>query len=369
MPSSDATTPAGATAPVGLTSAAGADSLAILFVGDVMLGRLVDEVLRDRPPVSAWGDTLPLFAAANLRIVNLECAVSDIEDPTAWPDKPFHFRSRERNVAALLAAGIDIVSVANNHALDAGEDALIRTLDVLDAAGIAHAGAGRTLDEARAPAIRSACGRSVGVVACTDNEPDWAAGPRRPGVFHVNVGAGDPEWDDLLDAVRRAREVVDLLVVSAHWGPNWGDTPLPAHIRLAHVLVDAGVDIVFGHSGHVVRGVESYRGRPILYCAGDFIDDYAVDPVERNDRSAVFVVDAGPGGIADVRIHPTVIRDFGAWMATRAERDQILGRLARLSARLGTGATTDAEHATLTLRPNQRDRRPQRPRWVGTGGE
>ncbi len=341
-----------ATSAPGPAAADDGERLTLLFAGDVMLGRLVDEVLRERPPASVWGDTLPLFAAADLRICNLECAVSDIEDPSAWPDKAFHFRSAERNVAALRAAGIGIVSLANNHALDAGEAALVRTLDVLDAAGIAHAGAGRTLDEARAVAIRSVRGCSVGVVAFTDNEPGWAAGPRRPGVFHVDVGADDPEWDDLLDVVRGTRDAVDVLVASAHWGPNWGDDPLSGQVRLAHALVDAGVDIVFGHSGHVVRGVACHRGRPILYCAGDYIDDYAVDPIDRNDHSAIFLVDVVAGGIATVRVHPTVIRDFGAWLATGAEQDEILGRIARLSAALGTDATVDRERGTLTVDMN-----------------
>jgi poly-gamma-glutamate capsule biosynthesis protein CapA/YwtB (metallophosphatase superfamily) len=321
----------------------------LLVVGDVMLGRLVNEELRGRPPAHPWGDTLPLFEQADLRLCNLECAMTDAGTPWAWPSKAFHFGTDERNVRALLAARFDIVSLANNHILDYGEAGMTRTIELLDASAIGHAGAGSDFEQAAAPAERMVGSARVGVIAFTDNEPGWAAGRSTPGTFFVPLEGDDPEATPLLAAVRTARSRVDVLVVSAHWGPNWGDEPAPGHVRLGHALIDSGADIVFGHSGHIVRGVEIYRQRPILYCAGDFVDDYAVDPVERNDRSSIFMVEARRHGVDRILIYPTVIRDFQARRASGGEAIEILRRLQGLCQGLGTMARLDEQRAALEI--------------------
>ena len=160
----------------------------ILFVGDVMLGRLVNRALRNRPPEYPWGDTLPVFKGADLRVCNLECVISDRGVPWSLTPKPFHFRADSRNVKVLKAAGIDALSLANNHILDFEYEAMFDTLKTLDAASIHHAGAGPNAEGASRPAVFSVKGRvTVGLVAFTDNEPSWRARKRRPGVFYCPV--------------------------------------------------------------------------------------------------------------------------------------------------------------------------------------
>lgn len=311
-------------------------------MGDVMLGRLVNERLRVAEPASVWGDVLALLAGADARIANLECVLAD--DGTPWPGKVFHFRSDPAHVASLVAAGIDIVTLANNHTLDYGRGALAEMLAVLDAHAILHAGAGPDADAARRPAVLRVGRTGLAVLAVTDNEPGWAAAERTPGVFHVPADLRDPRAESLLGLVWAARRDAGFLIVSAHWGPNWGEDVPEEHAALAHALVDAGADLVFGHSPHVVRGVEVYRGRPILYAAGDFVDDYAVDPVERNDRGFLFIVHVHEGAPAAVRLYPTVIEDRRVRRARFAEEGVIAARMARLCAALGTTARwLDAE--------------------------
>jgi poly-gamma-glutamate synthesis protein (capsule biosynthesis protein) len=308
----------------------------LALAGDVMLGRLVDAALEHRPADHPWGDTLPRFLNADWRACNLECVVSD-RRPAVLPAKAFHFRSAARNVAVLEAAHIDAVSIANNHVLDFGPEALLDMLDILDRAGIARAGAGRDLEEARRPAITMATdGSRVGLVACTDNEPDWEAGNRRPGVFHIETDLADKGALALLGITRDTRREVDLLVVSLHWGPNWGYRPPRGHCPLARSLIEAGADVVLGHSGHVFRGIEIHQGRPIIYCAGDFIDDYAVDPVERNDQSFIFTVDVEGGRLRRVLLQPTMIEDCQAQLASGGEAAKILAKMNFLCAQLGT---------------------------------
>jgi poly-gamma-glutamate synthesis protein (capsule biosynthesis protein) len=321
----------------------------LVFLGDVMLGRLVNERLRLAPPAFPWGDTLPVLAQADIRFANLECVLAD--GGTPQPGKVFHFRSDARNVAVLAAAGIDAVSLANNHVLDYGADAFRETLAALDRSGILHAGAGPDRDAARRPTIRRLGHTAVGLIAFTDNQPDWEAGPRRAGVYYVPVDErqqGDASVRNLLALVRRTKARADFLVVSAHWGGNWGADVPSAHRDLGRALVDAGADVVFGHSAHIFRGVELYRGRPLIYSAGDFIDDYAVDPKERNDETFIFLVETAAGVPSRVRLFPTVIAGFQARLARKSSR-RIAGRMQRLSARLGTPSRWDEDAGALEI--------------------
>ncbi|WP_445153403.1 CapA family protein [Arthrobacter sp. Hor0625] len=320
----------------------------IAFVGDVMLGRLVNDRLRTAGPEYPWGDTLPVLRRADLRIANLECVLADGGAPE--PGKVFTFRSDLENMHALAAAGIDAVSLANNHVLDYGADAFREMLPALDAAGILHAGAGEDLAAAQRPAVLRAGGTAVGFVAFTDNEPDWDAAARSPGVHYVPVSRLGDRVERLLELVREASSGVQLLIVSAHWGGNWGSDVPPEHRSLARRLVDAGADVVFGHSPHIVRGVEFYRGRPVIYGAGDFIDDYAVDPVERNDRSFIFLLEADDGVPHLLRLFPTVIAGFQARLARGDARDSA-ARMTRLCAVLGTAGSWNARDGCLELRP------------------
>lgn len=318
----------------------------LLFVGDVMLGRVVNEALRSVLPAYPWGDTLSVFERADLRFCNLECALSDRGAPWTATPKVFHFRSDAKNSAVLRAAHIDAVSLANNHALDYGAEALADTLALLDAAAIQHAGAGRTFDEAAQVATISTLEGRVGLIAFTDNEPAWEARPDRAGVLYVPVDVRDARAADLLTRVRQAKQTVDLLIVSAHWGSNWGYVPTLAHMSFGRALIDAGADVVFGHSSHVCRGIEIYHGRPILYSAGDFIDDYAVDPVERNDESCIFVLET-QRQLQPCRLHvyPTVIEDMQARLASGDRADAIARKMRGLCAGLGVAATWHAEAA------------------------
>jgi poly-gamma-glutamate synthesis protein (capsule biosynthesis protein) len=308
----------------------------LLLVGDVMLGRLLNAVLQHVPSSYPWGDTLPHFLDADWRACNLECVISD-RRPAILPAKAFHFRSDARNVAVLQAAHIDAVSIANNHVLDFGPEALLDMLDILDQVGIAHAGAGRDLEEARRPAITTATdGTRIGFVACTDNEPAWEAGKNRPGVFHIEADIGDERAIALLGIIHDTRPHVDCLIASVHWGPNWGYDPPRGHRPLARALIDAGADIVFGHSCHVFRGIEIYRQRPIIYCAGDFIDDYAVDPIERNDQSFIYTVGIEERRPRQILLQPTMIDGFRARLALSDEAGAILDKMSSLCAPFGT---------------------------------
>lgn len=319
------------------------------LVGDVMLGRIVNQRLRKRKAESVWGDLLTILSHADFRMCNLECAISDDGVPWSQTPKEFHFRSDSKNVEVLRVAGMSVVSLANNHALDYGYSALDDTFRILDRAQIEHVGAGHSIDEASRAAFLSVGKSKIGIIAFTDNEPEWEAGQKSSGIFFVPTKLEDERAKKLLEVVKKTKPAVDTLIVSAHWGGNWGYTPPEEHVAFAHSIIDAGADVIFGHSCHVFRGVEVYRNRPILYSAGDFIDDYAVDSVERNDESFVFVVDIEGRTFSRIRLYPTKIEDCHARQARGPEKYSIAEKMQTLSAKLKTSFTWKEEKGCLEL--------------------
>jgi poly-gamma-glutamate capsule biosynthesis protein CapA/YwtB (metallophosphatase superfamily) len=314
--------------------------IALALVGDVMLGRGVDEALKDYVrSEEPWGDALSVLDAADLRLINLECAITTHENPWNRTPKTFHFRADpSRAVEVLRVARIDACSLANNHTLDFEEKGLLDTLEHLDATGIRHAGAGRNLEEAARPGILDAQdGEKVALLAFTDNEPSFAAGVDRPGTNYLPTSLEPEVLDRVEAAIAGAREAgADTVVFSNHWGPNMVERPRRLFRRFAHAVVDRGADVYYGHSAHVFQGVEVYRGKPILYDTGDFIDDYAVDERLRNDRSFVFRVSVEGGAFRRLELFPVVLSYARTRLAAGGEREEILRRMERLSAEMGT---------------------------------
>ena len=209
----------------------------ILFVGDVMIGRLVNEVLKYEKPQYIWGDTLEIFKKADLRICNLECVISDVGEPWSLTPKIFHFRSDAKNIEALKIAGFNIVSLANNHSLDFGYEALFEMLKILKENNINFAGAGENLETASKPTIVQFENIKIGFIAFTDNEPFWSAEKNKPGIFYIELNEKGKNFDYLIDLIKQTKKEVDILILSAHWGPNWGYYPLKEHIESAHKFI------------------------------------------------------------------------------------------------------------------------------------
>jgi poly-gamma-glutamate capsule biosynthesis protein CapA/YwtB (metallophosphatase superfamily) len=261
-----------------------------------MLGRGVAQAIEDRGPRGLVApEVRELAGEADFFLLNLECCISARGAPWSDPSKPFFFRAPPEAVETLSDLGVDCVTLANNHALDFGEEALLDTLEHLRAAGIACIGAGVNEAEARRPAVLERRGLRLGVLAFSDHPAEWAAGAERPGISFVDLGRRLPDW---IAAAIGALET-EAVLVTPHWGPNMTVEPV-RHVRAAaEDLVGAGATLVAGHSAHVVHGV---AGR-VLYDLGDFLDDYAVNPARRNDLGLLFLVtldERGPIGLEAV---------------------------------------------------------------------
>jgi poly-gamma-glutamate synthesis protein (capsule biosynthesis protein) len=250
----------------------------VALAGDTMLGRMVAEAIVESGPASLLGDDLvSVVQEADLFVLNLECCISARGEQ--WPDprKSFFFRAPPAATEVLSRLGVDCVTLANNHALDFGADALLDTLAHLRAAGIAWTGAGADREQARKAAVLERQGVRLAVIGCSDHPADYAAGADSSGIaFGLDwVPAAIEESD------------ADAVLVMPHWGPNMVAAPLPRVRRAATAFRAAGATLVAGHSAHVFHGVED----GVLYDLGDFLDDYLVDGVLRNDLGLLFLVD------------------------------------------------------------------------------
>jgi poly-gamma-glutamate capsule biosynthesis protein CapA/YwtB (metallophosphatase superfamily) len=297
---------------------------------------------RPAGPRYFWGDALAALesAAPDARIINLETAITTSDD--WWPTKAIHYRMHPAHVPVLQAAGVDVCTLANNHVLDWGRDGLRETLEVLARAGIATAGAGLDDGAAETPAVASTrAGRLLVFAWGTPGAGvpgSWQAGPDTPGVSFLSEG-GEAGAARIVDGVRRHRRDGDRVVVSIHWGPNWGYGIPEEQRQVGRSLVDSGVvDVVFGHSSHHPRGIEVYRGRPIVYGAGDLLNDYeGISGYEafRGDLALLYFPElAATGELRRFTLVPFRIRRFRLERPTRDDADWVAERMDRECGRL-----------------------------------
>jgi poly-gamma-glutamate capsule biosynthesis protein CapA/YwtB (metallophosphatase superfamily) len=358
-------------------SSRNANAVTVLLGGDVMLGRGVDQILphpgapelrephlhdawgyvrlaeRANGPIPRpvgwqwpWGEVLALLdeAAPDVRLINLETTIT--ADGEFAERKTVCYRMHPDNTPALTALRPDVCALANNHILDFGYQGLTDTVAALTAAGIQGVGAGPDLPTARRPAVVSAHDDSrvlVGSVAMKSaGVPEsWAAHHDRPGVWLIR----DPSLRDVANEV--AAEVLahkrdgDVAIVSVHWGSNWGYAIAPSEIAFAHRLIDAGIDIVHGHSSHHPRPIEIYRGKPILYGCGDVIDDYeGIGGHEsfRGDLRLLYLtqIDSVSGQLVSLRMIPLRVRTMQLERASQTDAEWLRTTIEHTSRRFGT---------------------------------
>jgi poly-gamma-glutamate synthesis protein (capsule biosynthesis protein) len=331
--------------------------ITLALVGDVMLGRNVDSALAERGPAWPWGDVRPVLERADAVLINLECAITSRTEE--WTDrtgvrKTFYFRTEpERGMACLHEGAVACASLANNHVGDFGDAGLLDTVETLGSAGIAHAGAGSDAEAAARPARFDVAVTRVAMVAFSDHPAAWEATATSPGINFLPGETPVEAFDAVAGAIAAAREGADVVICSLHWGPNMRQRPPREFRTFARHVIDSGADILFGHSAHLVHGVEIYQGKPILYDTGDFVDDYAVTPSVRNDLSAVFLVRIAAPVIERVEILPVVISTCQVNQARREVRRWFASRFTSLCEEMGTVVHDDGERLHVQLGPSQ----------------
>ncbi|MBW2467475.1 MAG: CapA family protein [Deltaproteobacteria bacterium] len=326
------------------------ESIILFLCGDVMPGRGIDQVLahpsdpelyetyvRDArrymmlaeqangpihkqvSPAYIWGDALKVLDSIrpDLRIINLETSITTSDD---YLPKGINYRMHPKNIDVLTAAGIDCSVLANNHVLDWGIDGLVETLATLEKAGIRQAGAGRNRTRAMTPAVFDLPGRNRVLVFAygyaTSGVPDaWAAAEEKPGI-NLLPDLSQNTVQQIQKEIAAIRQPGDIVVISLHWGGNWGYDIPERQQRFAHLLIEqAGVDLIHGHSSHHVKGIEVYQNKLILYGCGDFINDYeGIKGYEqfRDDLTLMYFprISSSSGRLEELRLVPMQIKRF-----------------------------------------------------------
>jgi poly-gamma-glutamate synthesis protein (capsule biosynthesis protein) len=361
----------------------------MFICGDVMIGRGVDQVLPHpgnplihepymksaggyvelaeqangpiQKPVSPsyiWGDAIEELErmAPDLRIINLETSMTESND--YWEGKSIHYRMHPDNISCITAARIDYCSLANNHILDWGYVGLNETMETLKKLNIKASGAGRNLGEAESPAVMTIEGKGRVIVlsfgSVTSGIPlDWAATKNKPGV-NLLKDLSDKTVQNIKEKVGAIKKKGDIVVVSIHWGSNWGYDIPREQTTFAHKLIDdAGVDVIHGHSSHHVKGIEVYRNRLIIYGSGDFLNDYeGISGYEyfRDDLGLMYFVsvDSSTGKLARLQMTPTRIKNFKVNRTSKGDALWLRDILNREGEIFGTRVKLNRDN-TLTL--------------------
>lgn len=387
------------------------------FIGDVMIGRAIDRILpdhvngilyencikhsdryvelaekangrlpwkeiRERGHMYIWGDILhELQNSSNCLIINLETVltINEAHDP----ETGIHFRSHPSNVKALNIAGVNIATLANNHALDWKEEGLQETILVLEKSGILCAGAGLNIEHARCPAvakikvpnldqsIKEKKTKEIHVVVAaygfqSSGVPrNWAAQDTKSGINFVSE-PNNVEAALIHKQIKSVELNVEerINIVSIHWGPKWG-WGIPKQWRFfAQTLIDQGVDAVIGHSSHHVKGIEVYKGKLIVYGLGNFINDFEGIVNQgfeefRNDLCCLYLptFDTRKGILIQLDIVPCKIKHFKVQRATNAnEIDWIREVLCKEGESLGTSCVISKDafgNINLSLKWNE----------------
>jgi poly-gamma-glutamate synthesis protein (capsule biosynthesis protein) len=316
-----------------IPAAATAQPVVINAVGDIMLAGSGTALFNRNGYDYPFDATAAVLRQADLTIGNLEAPIA--RTGTEFTGKKFRFRNHPAAAAALQRAGFTHFSLANNHMLDFGAEALGETRAALDALGITHTGAGPDLESARRARIVTVKGTRIALLSYSLTYPaEFYAAPERAGTA--------PGYEQYYRAdISGAKQSADYVIVSFHWGAECADFPRDYQKTVARKAIDAGADVILGHHPHVLQGIEFYRGGVVFYSLGNFA---FASRSAAADRSMIARITLD-NGIASVEVIPLNVRYTEVRYQPRPLTGEAAGRVAerinRLSAGMGTVVTAE----------------------------
>ena len=244
----------------------GAEDFSMFFTGDIMIKDPALNVYEEKGILGLISPfLLNEMVTAQMTVVNEEFPFST--GGTPMPNKQYTFRVNPKYVTVFEELGADVISLANNHSLDFGAEALLDTFATLEQAGLSYAGAGTDRERAEEAVIVEANGRKVGVLCASRVIPvvEWNIENAQPGLFCTYSS------NRLVKRIKELEQECDFVVVYVHWGKERVENPEEYQRTLAKQYIDAGADLVVGSHPHVPQGIEYYNGVPIVYSLGNFM--------------------------------------------------------------------------------------------------
>jgi poly-gamma-glutamate synthesis protein (capsule biosynthesis protein) len=292
-----------------------------IFMGEhpVTLGHGVDSKVLEKGPDFLFQKTADILRKGDIVFGNLENIIAE----TGRDKRRFItncFRARRSTAEALARAGVNLLSLANNHTMQHGVEAVREATELLDSCGIRYSGINERNPDSAVPVFFNVSDIRVGFLAYSFVSQQ----------YHLDtpvVCRGNTE--NIKADVARLRDVVDHVVVSLHWGDEFVEIPSPEQVRIGRALIDAGVDIILGHHSHVLQGIERYKNGVIVYSLGSFIKDLWQKQMR---ESIVFRCELTKTGIGAVEYIPIWINDqYQPEVLEGVRGSELLGRLNRLS--------------------------------------
>ncbi|MEC0266535.1 CapA family protein [Paenibacillus anseongense] len=302
----------------------------LTFVGDVLLASKVEDILKQKGYDYPYTNVKDYLTKPDFTIANLE---TPITTKGTEQKKDYVYRSSPLALPPLKDAGIDLVNLANNHVMDYGPEGLQDTMNALDQEGIKRMGAGNDLNEAYQPVILEKNGMKIAFFGFSRVVPEasWKAGPGRIGVAETY------NYKPPVEAIQKAKESADLVVVVAHWGVERSDHPDKYQTDLAHRYIDAGADLVVGGHPHVLQGFEQYKGKWIAYSLGNFI--FTTNDVSKTWETVILEASCSKDKSCNIHLVPILSKFALPTPMSSEDGSKLFQRLSQIS----IGSKVDAE--------------------------
>jgi len=298
----------------------------LIIGGDVMLGGMIKNAIHQFGPKYPLEEIAYILQKGDVTLINLECVITD-----------FNQKCSLIAIQSLIDAGVNVVSLANNHILDFSETGLFNTVDILNKIHLYHAGAGKNEHEAYSPAVFTKKNIKFGLAAFCNDQQAFAAHRNQPGMAYISLH-NLREAIQCIQTAYHALEAakVDFPILSINWQSNMIERPTVQFIKIAHAAIEMGYKLLFGHGSHFFQGIEIYHGCPIIYEAGDLVDDSAINANFRNDHQLLFELDIVDKQIYNIIFYPVFIDHYKVMPATGDHFDYIAQRIQYLCNNLNT---------------------------------
>jgi len=322
-----------------------------LFGGDVFLARQthlsIEEYDYDWPlnNISDW------IESADFNLINLECVISNKGRPCFKGEKsPYYFRARPDMINILSESGIEIITGANNHAGDYGDEALLEEMNILDQACIGYVGIGRNLSESRGCKIFKAGNITIGLIGIDMTQSTSKAKENQPGTNWLDEEDIDNAVEVVQNEVNKARRFSDIVFLTIHWGANGKSEPTENRRKLASRFIrEAEVDCILGHSAHLFQGVEIIDEKPVIYDAGNLLLDYNGE--DWYHKSLLFKLRLEKQGVTEIELLPIRLFKSHTTKANSYLSQDILTRFSQLCKKLGTDIFIQDNKGYILLKP------------------